>query len=64
MNFVEMYNECNEIKLANQKIGKKLNINIIMKLKTKYGENLLLYDKVHNVIFFGNSLLKAYLSKS
>ena len=63
MTFTEIFNECNEIKLTNQKIGKKLNVNIIMKLKTKYGDNLLLYDKIHNVKFFGNSLLKSYLSK-
>ena len=62
MNFNTFF-ENSQIKLKDQKIGKKLQINLIMVLKSKFGDNMLCYDKKHNRTFFTNSLLKSYLSK-
>lgn len=62
MNFDKTF-EVDEIKLKDQKVGKRFDINIIKLIKTKYGNNMILYNKKHNRVFFANSLLRAYLSK-
>ena len=63
MNF-DKYFQCDEIKLKDQKVNKKLQVNIIMKITTdKYGQTYLLYNKKHNRKFFANAQLKAYLNK-
>ena len=63
MNF-DKYFQCDEIKLKDQKINKKLQVNIIMNITTdKYGQTYLLYNKKHNRKFFANAQLKAYLNK-
>ena len=53
----------NEIKLKDQKVNKKLQVNIIMKFKSDKGESYLIYDKKHNRKYFANAQLKAYLNK-
>ena len=62
MNF-DKYFQCDEIKLKDQKVNKKLQVNIIMKFKSDKGESYLIYDKKHNRKFFANAQLKAYLNK-
>ena len=62
MNF-EKYFECDLIKLKDQHISKILNINIIKKQKTKYGDTYLIYDKENNFKYFSNTQLKSYLDK-
>ena len=62
MNF-ENYFDCDLIKLKDQQISKILNINIIKKQKTKYGDTYLIYDKENNFKYFSNTQLKSYLDK-
>ena len=62
MDFNKLF-ETDIIKLADQKEGKTLHINVIKTIKTQYGDSFLLYDKKHNKTFFSNNLLKAYLTK-
>ena len=62
MNFDKTF-EVDEIKLKDQKVGKRFDINIIKLIKTKYGNNMILYNKKHNRVFFANSFLRADLSK-
>ena len=62
MNF-EKYFDCDLIKLKDQQISKILNINIIKKQKTKYGDTYLIYDKENNFKYFSNTQLKSYLDK-
>ena len=52
-----------EIKISNQIVGKRLYVNLIKKINTRFGINYLCYDKKHNCALFGNSLLKAFLNK-
>ena len=59
----EYFNNIDEIKIGTQTLGKKLHVNIIKKISTKFGENYYIYDKVNNVSFFGNSLLKSFIEK-
>ena len=40
-----------EIKIQNQTVGKRLHVNIIKPIKTKFGDNYYIYDKVNNVSF-------------
>ena len=47
MNF-EKYFECDLIKLKDQQMSKILNINIIKKQKSKFGDTYLIYDKENN----------------
>ena len=63
MNFEKIFNESTQIKLKDQKVNKTLDINIISKIKTSYGETFLCYNKKYNVNFFVNSCLRAYLNK-
>ena len=60
---IQQLYECNEIKLNEQRPLKKFHVSIILKLKAKYGENLLIYDNKNKRKFFSNSLLKFYLNK-
>ena len=60
---VEKYFECNLVKLNEQPVDEIFYVDLMTKMITKYGENLLLYDKSHNVKFFANKQLQAYLLK-
>ena len=51
---VEKYFECNLVKLNEQPVDEIFYVDLMTKMITKYGENLLLYDKSHNVKFFAN----------
>ena len=53
-----------EIKIQNQTVGKRLHVNIIKPIKTKFGDSYYIYDKVNNVSYFANSLLKCFLDKN
>ena len=57
------FNDIDEIKISNQIVGKRLYVNLIKKINTQFGINYLCYDKKNNCVFFGNSLLKAFLNK-
>ena len=59
----EYFNNIDEVKIQNQTTGKKLHVNIIKPIKTKFGDNFYIYDKVNNGSFFGNSLLKSLIEK-
>ena len=60
---LEKYFECNEIKLKDQQISKRLQANIILKINSKkYGTTYLIYDAKHNRKFFVNAQLKCYLN--
>ena len=61
---LEKYFETLQIVLKEQPIGKTLYVNLIKPVITKYGKSFVLYDKMHNVFFFSNSLLYSYLSKA
>ena len=59
----QYFENITEIKISLQKIGKRLHVNIFKKVTTKFGDNFYIYDKVNKCVYFGNSLLKAYLSR-
>ena len=63
MNFDKKFENSTMIKLNEQNEGKTFEINLIKLIHTKYGDNLILYNKKYNKTFYSNSLLKAYLSK-
>ena len=52
-----------EIKIKNQKIGKKLIVNAFKIINSRFGESYLCCDIIHNRVFYGNSQLKSYLNK-
>ena len=52
-----------EIKIKNQKIGKKLIVNAFRVINTRYGESFLCYCDKYKRVFYGNSQLKSYLNK-
>ena len=63
MNFESYFEKSELISLKNQKVGKTLQVNLIKLIKTKFGNAMIIYDKKHNVTYYSNSLLKAYLNK-
>ena len=50
MQFENIINESKQVKLKDQEIGKRFSINLILKTKSKYGDNYLLYNKKYNVV--------------
>ena len=62
-NFESIINDSKQIKLKDQEIGKRFSINIILKTRSKYGENYFLYNKKYNVVMYANAQIKGYLSK-
>ena len=62
-NFESIINESKQIKLKDQEIGKTFSINLILKTKSKYGDNYLLYNKKYNVVMYANAQIKGYVSK-
>ena len=52
-----------EIKIKNQKVGKKLIVNAFRVINTRYGESFLCYCDKYKRVFYGNSQLKSYLNK-
>ena len=53
-----------EIKISDQKVGKKLHVNLLKKVNTKFGDNYFVLDKeVNKCCFYANSLLKTYINK-
>ena len=62
IDFESLFN-LNTIKLKDQIINKKLNVNSFRIIKTKLGVSYLCYDDKHKRLFFANSQLKAYLNK-
>ena len=52
-----------EIKISDQKVGKKLHVNLLKKVNTKFGDNYFVLDKVNKYCFYANSLLKTYINK-
>ena len=63
MNFENYFEKAELISLKNQKVGKTLQVNLIKLIKTKFGNAMIIYDKKHNITYYSNSLLKAYLNK-
>ena len=63
MQFESIINESKQIKLKYQEIGKTFSINLILKTKSKYGDNYLLYNKKYNVVMYANAQIKGYVSK-
>ena len=63
MQFENIINESKQIKLKDQEIGKTFSINLILKTKSKYGDNYLLYNKKYNVVMYANAQIKGYVSK-
>ena len=63
MNFDDLYEKCSMIKLNEQEEGKVFEVNLIKQITTKFGTNLILYNKKYNVCFYSNALLKSYLTK-
>jgi len=63
MQFENIINESKQIKLKDQEIGKRFSINLILKTKSKYGDNFLLYNKKYNVVMYANAQIKGYVSK-
>ena len=51
------------IRLKDQKVNKTLSINFYRSIKTKFGEQYLLYNKKYNKSFFSNKQIYSYLSK-
>jgi len=62
-NFESIINDSKQIKLKDQEIGKRFSINLILKTRSKYGENYLLYNKKYNVVMYANAQIKGYVSK-
>ena len=52
-----------EIKIKNQKVGKKLIVNAFRVINTRYGESFLCYCDKYKRVFYANSQLKSYLNK-
>ena len=52
-----------EIKIKNQKVGKKLIVNAFRVINTRYGESFLCYSDKYKRVFYANSQLKSYLNK-
>ena len=63
MNFESYFEKSELISLKNQKIGNTLQVNLLKLIKTKFGNAMIIYDKKHNITYYSNSLLKAYLNK-
>ena len=63
-NLQKYFDSSNMIVLKEQPVGKTLYVNLIKPVITTYGKSFVLYDKMHNVFFFSNSLLYSYLSKA
>ena len=63
MQFENIINESKQIKLKNQEIGKTFSINLILKTKSKYGDNYLPYNKKYNVVMYVNAQIKGNVSK-
>ena len=63
MQFEYIINESKQIKLKDQEIGKTFSINLILKTKSKYVDNYLLYNKKYNVVMFANAQIKGYAYK-
>ena len=63
MQFENIINESKQIKLKDQEIGKRFSINLILKTKSKYGDNYLLYNKKYNVVMYANAQIKDYVYK-
>ena len=63
MDFEKLVNHCDIIRLKDQKVNKSLSINFFRSIKTKFGEQYLLYNKKYNKIFFSNKQIFGYISK-
>ena len=63
MDFEKLVNHCDIIRLKDQKVNKTISINFFRSIKTKFGEQYLLYNKKYNKIFFSNKQIYSYLSK-
>ena len=63
MDFEQIVNHCDIIRLKDQKVTKTLSVNFFRNIKTKFGEQYLLYNKKYNKIFFSNKQIYSYLSK-
>ena len=57
------YENLEQINISAQQINKKLHINLIKKVTTKFGETFFCLDRTNNVCFYANSLLKTYIHK-
>ena len=55
----KLFENSDQIILKDQKINKKLDINLISQLTTKFGITYLCYNKKHNCSFYANSQLKS-----
>ena len=64
MDFDKIMENSAMIVLSEQNGGKVIEINLIKQIITKFGPNLVLYNKKYNKSFYSNSLLKAYLTKA
>ena len=61
MDFPNLIKNASLIKIKEQQIGKTIAINFFTIVKTKYGEQYMIYNKKHNVVFYSNSQLYGYL---
>ena len=57
-NFDSVINGSGQIKLKDQPIGKIFSVNLLFKTKSRFGDNLLLYNKKYNRVMYGNAQLK------
>ena len=63
MDFEQIINHCDIIRLKDQKVNKTLSINFFRSIKTKFVEQYLLYNKKYNKIFFSNKQIFGYINK-
>ena len=61
MDFQNIIKDASLIKLKDQQVNKCLSINFFTAIKTKYGEQYLIYNKKYNVTFYSNSQIYGYL---
>ena len=63
MDLDKVFENVDQIRISDQKIGKKLFINLIKRVNTKFGESYFILDKTNCVCYYANSLLKTFINK-
>ena len=61
MDFPTLIKNASLIKLKEQQPNKILSINFFTIVKTKYGEQYMIYNQKYNVVFYSNSQIYGYL---
>ena len=57
------FDDASLIRLYDQPINKKISINIIKNLTTKYGQSFMCFNLRYKVKFYANAQIKGYLNK-